>query len=325
MFVMPHLAPDVLLGLTLAFLSMLAYASATLGVSIVLRGLSTGPGSLLSAAAGVPTGLVLVLGQLALGEKLEGPTWWAICAFALAGIFSTYLGRWLFFKSIELIGPSGASGLQSSSPLITAVLGWLFLHETLGAMGLAGMALGIIGLAGMSIGVQQARQRSGTAKAGGPLLRQRGFAINTFFFGLGAAAAYSGSHVMRAYGVRAWDQPLLGTTIGSLAGLLVLLAASRSRLPEYVKDIRANPGAARIYAGVGVMQFAGQALLIAAMKHIPASVAALLSMASPLVIMPISYFVLRKVERLTWATVMGVCVTLAGVALVVLYGPTGGH
>jgi drug/metabolite transporter (DMT)-like permease len=323
---LPAVSPDVLWGVLLASVSMLAYVAATLSVPLaVRRGMSSGPGAMLAAAAGVPTGVLLILVQLAWSPHVAAPSLWAVCAFAVAGIFSTYLGRWLMFRSIETIGPSGTAGLQSSSPLITAVLGWLFLGETLGAVGLFGLALGITGIAAMSIGLGQAQREPAAVQAAGPLSRQRGFILGSVLVGLAGASAYSGGHVFRAIGIRTWDEPLLGAAIGAVAGLLVLLAAGGGKLAGYALEIRANPAAARIYAGVGVMQFAAQALVIAAMKYIPASVAALISMCTPLVVMPFSYFVLRKIEKLTWATVLGVCVTLAGVALVVLYGPKGGH
>lgn len=56
------------------------------------------------------------------------------------------------------------------------------------------------------------------------------------------------------------------------------------------------------------------------MKYIPVSIVGLITMSTPLVVMPISYFVLRKQENLTPATVLGVCISLSGIALVVLYG-----
>ena len=105
-----------------------------------------------------------------------------------------------------------------------------------------------------------------------------------------------------------------------MAGLLALVAASRNKVRDYVRDIRANPAAARVYMGVGVLQFIAQALVIASMKYVPAGVVALISMCTPLVVMPISYFALRKQENLTWATVFGICLTLGGIALVVLNG-----
>jgi drug/metabolite transporter (DMT)-like permease len=313
---LPSVAPDVLWGVSLALLSLLVYGVCIASVSVVLRGLSSGPGSLVSAAAGVPAGLILGGIQLAVRGGVETPTLWAVCSFALAGICSTYLGRWLVFKSIELIGPSSASGLQSTSPLITAVFGWLFLGEMIGPIGFVGMALGIVGLAVMSVGIGQRQQDT----AGRRIAGQRGFVLGMVLFGVASAAAYSGSHVFRASAVRQWNEPLLGAMIGAVAGLLVLVIASLNKLPEYLREIRASPGAARGYAGIGLLQFSAQALVIASMKYIPASVAALISMCTPLVVMPISHFVLRKKEQLRWATVAGICITLVGVALVILYG-----
>jgi drug/metabolite transporter (DMT)-like permease len=321
MFALPAVSPDVLRGVSLALLSMLTYGVCMVAVSVVLKGMSSGPGSLIAAAAGVPAGLLLGAIQLAVRGGVEVPTLWAVCAFALAGICSTYLGRWLVFKSIELIGPSSASGLQSISPLMTAVFGWIFLGERIGVVGFVGMGVGIVGLAAMSVGIGRTQQQPA---ARGPL-RQGGFIFSTVLFGLGSAGAYSLSHIFRASAVRAWNEPLIGTTIGAAAGLLTLALASRNRLADYVREIRANPAPARVYFGVGVLQFAAQALVIASMRYIPASVAALISMCTPLAVMPISYFVLRKREKLSWATVLGICITLAGVALVVLYGPGRTH
>ena len=312
----PAVAPEFLWGVALAFLAMLLYGSCMVAVSVVMRGMSGGPGSMLAAAAGVPLGLVLAALQLLWGTGVEPPSVWAVAAFVLAGICSTFLGRWLVFKSIELIGPSSASGLQSTSPLITAVFGWIFLGQLIAPLGFVGLALGIAGLAALSVGIGQAQQSATVSKDAG----QRGLVYVNLLVGVASSAAYSGSHVFRASAVRVWNEPLLGATIGAVAGLLALVAASHNKLSDYVREIRANPAAARIYMGVGVLQFIAQALVIASMKYIPAGVAALISMGTPLVVMPISYFALRKQEHLTWATVLGICLSLGGIALVVLYG-----
>jgi drug/metabolite transporter (DMT)-like permease len=319
----PAVSPDVLLGVVLALVSMATYGVCMVVVSLAMRGMSSGPGSMLAAAAGLPAGLLLALVQLTWGANVEPPSVWVVCSFALAGICSTYLGRWLVFKSIELIGPSGSAGLQSTSPLITAVFGWIFLGEAIGAIGMAGIGLGIAGLAAMSVGIGQAQRPAGIDTAERPT-RQGGFVSATLLVGVASAAAYSGSHIFRASAVRTWNEPLLGATIGAAAGLLALVAAGRGRIPDYVSAVRANPAGARVYFGVGVLQFIAQALVIAAMKYIPASVAALISMCTPLVVMPLSYFALRNRERLGAATVLGICITLTGMALVVLYGGARG-
>jgi len=62
-----------------------------------------------------------------------------------------------------------------------------------------------------------------------------------------------------------------------------------------------------------------QALVIASMGVIPASVAALVSMCTPLAVMPLSFLLLHNRERLRPATAWGICITLVGIALVVLF------
>ena len=312
----PAVSPDFLWGVTLAFLAMLLFSCCMVAVSVVMRGMSSGPGSMLAAAAGVPLGLVLAALQLLWGTGVELPSAWAVAAFALAGICSTFLGRWLVFKSIELIGPSSAAGLQSTSPLITAVFGWIFLGQLIAPLGFVGLALGIAGLAAMSVGIGKAQQSATVRKIAG----QRGLVYVSLLVGVASSAAYSGSHVFRASAVSVWNEPLLGATIGAVAGLLALVAANSNKVRDYVREIRAKPAEARIYMGVGVLQFMAQTLVIASMKYIPASVAALISMCTPLVVIPISYFALRQRENLTWATVLGICLTLGGITLVVLYG-----
>lgn len=313
----PAVSQEFLWGVALAFLAMLLYGCCMVAVSVVGRGMRSGPGSMLAAAAGVPLGLVLAALQLLWGVDVEPPSAWAVSAFALAGVCSTFLGRWLVFKSIELIGPNSASGLQSTSPLITAVFGWIFLGQLIAPLGFVGLALGIAGLAAMSVGIgHQAQQLATASKAAG----QRVFIYGSLLVGIASSAAYSGSHVFRASAIRVWNEPLLGATIGALAGLLALMAVSRNKVSDYLRDIRANPAEARVYMGVGVLQFIAQALVIASMKYIPAGVAALISMSTPLVVIPISYFALRKHEHLTWATVLGISLTLGGIALVVLFG-----
>lgn len=314
---LPVIAPDVALGGALAVLSLLTYGTCMVLVSVGMRNMRSEPGSLLAAAAGVPAGVLICAFQLAFGTVGPGISAWAVLAFALAGILSTYLGRWLVFKSIELIGPSGASALQSTSPLLTALFAWVLLGETIGWMGMLGIVLAIVGLASMSLGLQ--RRAAGNDPASGGPRRGGGMVWGMLLFGVASSAAYSGSHIFRGSAVRTWNEPLLGTTIGAAAGLLALLVASRNRLPDYRRDILANRRGAALFAGIGVLQFLAQSLVIASMKYIPVSVAALISMCTPLVVMPVSYFVLLNQEKLNRVMVLGILITLSGTAMSLLF------
>ena len=317
MSLLPALTPDIVLGGSLALLSMLTYGSCMVLISVGMRNMRSEPGSLLAAAAGVPIGLLISSFQLFWGGVGPGFNVWSVTAFALAGIFSTYLGRWLVFKSIESIGPSGASALQSTSPLLTALFAWVFLGEVIGWMGVSGITLAILGLMAMSRGLQKRASDHGSADGKGRV----GHAMlsGSLIFGIASSAAYSGSHLFRGSAVRVWNEPLLGATIGAAAGLLVLLLASRTKLKAYRLEILANPRGAALFTGIGVLQFIAQSLVIASMKYIPVSVAALISMCTPLVVMPLSYFLLRNHEKLNWVMALGIFITLCGAAMSLLF------
>ena len=66
------------------------------------------------------------------------------------------------------------------------------------------------------------------------------------------------------------------------------------------------------------MQFGAQVLMIASMKYIPVSVTALIACCTPLVVMPISMLLLKNTEQLKPLAIVGVLVTVAGVALVLV-------
>ena len=99
---------------------MAIYGASMVTIAAAAKEMSSGPGSLLAAAAAVPVGITIVLIQWTVGPGVKVPTLWSVVSFALAGICSTYIGRWLVFTSIERLGPSGSAGLQTISPLVTA-------------------------------------------------------------------------------------------------------------------------------------------------------------------------------------------------------------
>lgn len=298
----PHLA-----GILLALAAMLVFAGVVLAISAASRKLDTDAGALLATIVNVPVGLLLMGGQLLLRGPLQAPSTMGLLAFAAAGFFGTYLGRWLFFKSVETMGPSRASGFQSASPLFTALLGWLLLGETFGPWGLMGLLLGFMGLLAMG---QRGKRSGSTASAAA----SRGILM----LGMGSAAAYAMSHILRAAGLRDWPEALAGATVGAAAGLLALLLASRRQLPAMAARIRAHPEGARLFCLVGVMQLIAQALMILSLHYIPASFSALISMGSPLVVLPVSHFLLRTGEGLRPLTVAGILLTLLGVGLLAL-------
>lgn len=295
---------------------MLLFAICAIVISIAMRRLDTDAGALLAAGVNLPLGILLVSVQLSVLGPLRTPSLSGILAFLLAGVFSTYLGRWLYFRSIETLGPTRASSFQTSSPLVTALLGWLLLGDRLSNMALAGMALGVVGLAAMSQGArgQQAVASKHTAR------KSAGIGRGVLAIGLGSSAAYAVSHVLRAAAIREWSEPIAGATLGAAAGMLALLLVNRRNLAPMVARIAASRTSAWLYCAVGVMQLTAQVLMIASMAHIPASFAALITMCTPLVVLPLSFVLFKNSEGIRYHTVLGMLATIAGVVLLMLYG-----
>jgi len=304
----PAAVPGFAAGVWLACFGLLIFATCILLSSVASRKLDSNSGALLAAAVTVPLGLLLVAVQSLAGRPWSTPTVWGMAAFAISGIFSTYLGRWLFFRSIETIGPSRASAFQTSMPVATACIGWLALGETLGLLAIAGMALAIFGLLVMN----QGRRPSPVDT---PLKPPPGI-TTALSIGAGSALAYAVGHVLRGAAVRDWDEPLIGATLGAAAGFLFLLAMSSGHFASTRQRILAQPGSALIYCAIGSLQLIAQVLTIMAMKTLPVSVVILIVSCTPVVVMPVSVFWMRNSEQVGVPAVLGILATIAGVAMV---------
>lgn len=299
------------LGAALAAGAMLLFAACSITTASVMRRLDTDAGALIAALVNVPLGIMMVLGQLAFLGALQPPSVPGVLGFLLAGVFSTYLGRWLFFKSIESAGPTRATSFQTSSPLITALLGWIFLGQVLSPLALTGIALGVLGLATTVLGSRRAHAPA-TAQH---LQQQRVDLRNFVLIGLGSSTAYAISHVLRAGAIGSWNEPVAGVALGACTGTLALVLVHRRQLALLRHRIAAQPRAALAYAGVGCMQILAQVCMVAALAHIPASIAALIALCSPLVVMPASLLLFRNREGIGLFVVLGMLITMGGVAL----------
>lgn len=301
-----------MLGAALALGAMLLFACCSIVTAIAMRRLDTDAGALIAALINLPLGIVLVGAQVLFFGALRPASTFAILGFLLAGVFSTYLGRWLFFKSIETAGPTRATSFQASSPIITALLGWILLGQALSSLALAGIALGVVGLATTSMGSLLGKPRPTQQPS-------QGIDIRAFIFiGLFSSTAYAVSHILRAAVIQIWNEPVAGVALGAAAGSLALVFVQRKELPRVRQRIAAQPGATALYAGVGCMQVIAQTLMIASLAHIPASISALITMCTPLIVLPASLLLFKNREGIGFAVVLGMLITLGGVALTVV-------
>ena len=167
----------------------------------------------------------------------------AFYLFILAGILSPALVRWLYFISIDRIGPSMSSSILSTGPAFTAIIAALFLEERL----TVNISLGTIMIIGGIITFERDIQTNGKSTT-----RHK----KDLIFALLASFLVGLAIVIRKMGLNILDEPLFGVTVGfatSLAFYTVLcLVFKRMRA-----EISLNRNNTLYLCGPGVFLTAG--------------------------------------------------------------------
>ena len=294
-------------GIVLALVALAGFSANILVARVGGARVAIGAGYLVAVSVNVVFAALLLAVELAVRSQ---PLQWnaqGTLLFALAGFFSTYLGRWFMYESVARLGPAKTSAFQVSSPLFTFLIALAFLGETLTAQAFAGMIATALGL--LLISLAGARTTALSQSAG----------RSAWLIGLGSSAAYAVGNVMRGAGVREWNEPIAGALIGAVAGIACHFAFTRGRR-DMLRGLRgAHRGGLALFALSGVLTIVAQVCTIAAMKLAPVSVVALITLCTPLIVFPMSYFFLGNDEGINARTLAGAALTLAGIAMIVLH------
>jgi drug/metabolite transporter (DMT)-like permease len=304
-------------GYVLSGAALLSFAVAILATKAASNRANLELGFLVALVVNVVfSGSALVVQIAIRGTGLQWNTL-AFCLFAASGVFATYLGRWFFYESVVRFGPAKASIFQVSSPLFVALFAWLVLGERL-SMGVAlGMLMAVMGLALIAHkpGFFARGKADVPTKYASFLAR---VLQSVFLLGLFSSGAYAVGNLLRGAAVRSWAEPIAGALIGALTGLALHYFLSKDKA-SLVTRLRAAPRRGLwLYALVGMANISGQITTIASMRYIPLSIAALVSLCTPLLVFPLSYWLFKNQERLTWSVMAGSTLTLLGMAIVVL-------
>ena len=303
-------------GVLLAVVALAMFSANIMLTRFATARLATNTGFLITIVVNIAFSAILLAIELAVrGEPLR----WSgqgVFLFALAGLFATYLGRWFVLEAIARLGPAKASAFQVSSPLFTFVIALVFLDERLSPLALAGMILTVVGL--LLVSLSGARTSASTATSAAPR-RFKDWMRSGVAIGLTSSAAYGVGNVMRGAGVREWNEPIAGALIGAVVGIMLHFVFG-SKHAEVLRGLRtAHRGGVLLFALSGVITISAQMVVISAMKYAPVSVVALITLCTPLLVFPASYFLLKNDEGINPRTVVGAALTLAGIAMIILH------
>lgn len=298
------------LGSVLAFAALALFATNIIVTRIAMRHLAIDAGFLIAVAVNVIFAALVTGFELAWrGEPLRIEAY-AFAMFALAGVFTTYLGRWFFFEAVARLGAARASTFQVSSPLFTALVAWAFLGERLSATTAAAMVGVVYGLFVVGAPIGAATRAPGRGVAA--------FASAGLLVGLGSSLAYAIGNVLRGAAIHRSPEPALGALLGAITGFALHVALNRSRGQLRALLRAADRRGVTLYAVSGALTITAQMLTIASMSYIPISIAALITLCTPIFVIPASHVLFGREERITARVVLGTALTLAGIAVIVL-------
>ncbi len=294
------------MGVTYALLAMFAFAINIIITRYAVARLPVEAGFFIVLGTNVLFPAAIFAAELSLRAEPWSWHWKGAGLFAIGGVIGTFLGRRFLFDTVKLLGPSRASVFHSTAPAFALVAAWLLAGEILGATELALMAV-------VWFGLWLTQPRAGSLHAVTPAVLKKGLAA-----GLLTVAGFGFGNVLRGLAMREWHEAALGTVIASLAAVACQIVVTRD-WPKIAAQLRgAERRAILLYTGCGVFTSLGSIFVSIAMTKIEIALAVLIVHTTPLVIFPVSVFLMKNREELNARTVFGASLVLAGIAFLAL-------
>ena len=224
--------------------------------------------------------------------------------FILAGIFSPALVRWLYFISLDRIGPSMSSSIVSTGPAFTAIIATVFLKEKL----TLSVSLGILLIIGGIITFERDISSNGKFSV---------YHKRDLIFALLSAILVGFAIVIRKMGLNILDEPIFGVTVG-FATSLVLYGMMCLAFKSMRAAISLNFKNTLYLSGAGVFLTAAWLILFYALSYGDAIIVAPLASLHPVMVLGWSYLFFKDMEKITSKTVLGIIIVLIGVVLISL-------
>ena len=249
----------------------------------------------------VLAGMVWLLG---LGHAVDG---WTIWLLTLSGFTGVFLGDSCLYLALIRLGPRRSAMVFALNAPMAAVLGWLFLGETLSALAIAGILLCTVGVA---VSVLGRPGRSGTHRfeaISGPVWQGVTVAL------LAALGQAVGTLLARPV-MAAGFEPLLATLIRVLVAV-VALAVLLGVVPSLRPPRRPGPGITWRVITVAILGIGiGMTLLLYALSGENLAIVATLSTLSPVIILPVLWVATgARPSATSW---LGALVAVVGMALI---------
>ena len=251
---------------------------------------------------------LVILNMILFGEPLpfsaERSRWlW----LGISGMIGLSLGDAFLFQALVSVGPRLGTLLLSLAPIFGSIIAWVFFGETLSALQMTGIILALAGIAWVVLSHEE------------PPDTPRGHTRRGVLFGVLAGLGQAVGLVLSKQGLAGDFSPFQANAIRMLAAVIFIWgwAAFDGKVGATFSVLRDKPQSIGLLAlGAVVGPLLGVSASLLAVQHAEVGVASTLMALPPVIILPISYFVLK--ERIGWQAIVGTVLAIAGVAVLFL-------
>ena len=225
----------------------------------------------------------------------------------LSGIIGLALGDAFLFQSFVSVGPRLGSLLLSLAPVFGSIIAWMFFGETLTVLQITGIVLTLAGIGWVVASHEESPDLPG------------GNARRGVIFGILAALGQAVGLVFSKQGMAGDFSPFQANAIRMLAAVLFVWAwaALDGKARATITIVRGKPRLIGLLAlGAFVGPVLGVSSSLFAIQYAEIGVASTLMALTPVIILPISYFVFK--EKVGWQAIFGTVLAIAGVAILFL-------
>ena len=241
------------------------------------------------------------------GEALplhaEPSRWGWLGVSAISGLV---LGDAMLFQAFVLIGTRLSMLLMTLTPVIGALLAWVFLGETLSLLEIAAIIVTM-----SSIAWVVSEQRNSNSVNGNP----RNYVIGVLC-GIGGASGQALGLILSKRGM-VGDFPALSASLMRLTTASVVIwlwALIQGQLRPTIEGLRIRSARWAILGGTLVGPFVGMTLSLAAIQLAPVGIASTLMALAPVILLPLAYWIFK--ERITQRAIVGTVAAIVGVAMI---------
>lgn len=288
-----------MLGALCSFLSSFTWAVGSTGYGKLSRDHSPFAVNFTRGLVALPLFVIAALwaagGPAELGAQVAAFETWRVFWLVASMVASYGVGDALFMWSTRSLGVPAALAICSCYPVWTTLVGAIFLGQPVDGWRALGVVVTVAGVVTVILAGTSGRwPRRGIALA---VISSMFWALNSVSISIGASGDVS---------------PFLANAIRMVFALVIAGAIGRAvtpRAPVALPWVTLRP-----VLWIFVFEvFFGSAFFLYGLTHAPLAVAAVLSSLAPVLSVPIAWLVTR--ERPTARKTLGICLTVAGIAL----------